>query len=47
MTLEQAGKMTALMLKWEKVFSTHEEDSGRTDAIMHTIPTGDAVPIRE
>lgn len=35
------------MQKWEKVFSTHEEDFGRTDAVTHTIPTGDAVPVRE
>lgn len=26
---EQAGKLTTLLLKWEKVFSKHEEDFGR------------------
>ncbi|XP_029967090.1 LOW QUALITY PROTEIN: uncharacterized protein LOC115402705 [Salarias fasciatus] len=47
LTTEQAGRLTALIQKWEKVFSKHEEDFGRTDAVTHTIPTGDAVPIRE
>lgn len=36
---EEQGQLAALLQKWEKVFSTHEEDFGRTDAVKHCIPT--------
>lgn len=29
------------------IFSQHDEDYGRTDTILHQIPTGDAAPIRQ
>lgn len=47
LTAEQQGKLTALLQKWKKVFSTNEEDFGRTDVVRHQIPTGSAAPIRE
>ncbi|XP_038162776.1 uncharacterized protein LOC119797673 [Cyprinodon tularosa] len=47
LTPAEAGKLTTLLQKWDKVFSKHDEDFGRTDAVKHTIPTGDACPTRE
>ncbi|KAM9757963.1 uncharacterized protein ACNS7B_005082 [Menidia menidia] len=47
LTSAEAGKLTTLLQKWEKVFSKHDEDFGRTNAVKHTIPTGDACPTRE
>lgn len=43
----QQEELCALLQKWEKVFAKHDEDFGRTDAVQHQIPTGDAAPIRE
>lgn len=34
-------------MKWQHIFSTHEEDYGCTSIIKHQIPTGNAVPVRE
>ncbi|KAL2098960.1 hypothetical protein ACEWY4_005440 [Coilia grayii] len=36
-----------LLVKWQHVFSTHDEDYGCTDIIQHQIPTGDATPVHE
>lgn len=47
LTQEEQSQLSALLQKWEKVFSAHNEDFGRTDAVKHSIPTGDAAPIRE
>lgn len=47
LTWEEQGRSTALLSRWEKVFSAHEEDFGRTSVIKHCIPTGDVAPIRE
>uniref|UniRef100_A0AAV2JWI9 Uncharacterized protein n=1 Tax=Knipowitschia caucasica TaxID=637954 RepID=A0AAV2JWI9_KNICA len=47
LTPEQSDRLALLLQKWGTVFSKHEEDFGRTDAVMHTIPTGDACPTRE
>lgn len=47
LTEEEQGQLAALLQKWERVFSTHDEDFGRMDAVRHHIPTGDAAPIRE
>lgn len=43
---EEESQLTALLQKRERVFSTHEEDFGRTDTVKHSIPTG-AAPVRE
>lgn len=47
LTQEEQGRLTALLSRWEKVFSAHDEDFGRTDVIKHCIPTGNAASIRE
>uniref|UniRef100_A0AAV2IZ80 Reverse transcriptase n=1 Tax=Knipowitschia caucasica TaxID=637954 RepID=A0AAV2IZ80_KNICA len=47
LTEEEQGKLDKLLNRWRHVFSTHEEDYGRTSAVKHTITTGDANPIRE
>lgn len=47
LTQDAQGQLAALLRKWERVFSAHEEDFGRTDVVQHCIPTGDADPIRE
>lgn len=47
LTSDEQGKLSALLQKWEKVFSKNEEDFGRTNIVQHQIPTGDAPPIRE
>uniref|UniRef100_A0AAV2L2A8 Uncharacterized protein n=1 Tax=Knipowitschia caucasica TaxID=637954 RepID=A0AAV2L2A8_KNICA len=47
LTEEEQGKLDELLNRWRHVFSTHEEDYGRTSAVKHTITTGDANPIRE
>ena len=47
LTEEQQARLTSLLRKWTHVFSAHEEDSGRTSAVLHSIPTGDAPPVRQ
>ena len=47
LTEDEQGQLTALLDKWGKAFAAHEEDFGRTDAVKHGIPTGDAAPVRE
>ncbi|XP_028298571.1 uncharacterized protein LOC114460893 [Gouania willdenowi] len=44
---QQQEELGVLLQKWEKVFAKHDEDFGRTNAIQHSIHTGDATPIRE
>ena len=44
---KQREELRAMLWKWKKVFATHDEDFGQTDAVQHQIPTGDAAPIRE
>uniref|UniRef100_A0AAV2LI60 Uncharacterized protein n=1 Tax=Knipowitschia caucasica TaxID=637954 RepID=A0AAV2LI60_KNICA len=47
LTGEQQKKMNSLLDRWRSVFSQHEEDFGRTNAVKHQIPTGSAPPSRE
>ena len=44
---DQQEELRAMLTRWEKVFATHDEDFGQTDAVQHRIHTGDAAPIRE
>ena len=43
----QREELQAMLMKWMKVFATHDEDFGQTDVVQHQIHTGDAAPIRE
>lgn len=43
----QRERVDQLLAKWKCVFSQDEEDFGRTSAVLHQIPTGDAPPSRE
>lgn len=45
--MEEQQQLDQLLLKWQHVFASHEEDYGHTDAVRHRIPTGNAKPIRE
>ena len=47
LTPEQQNQLTALLRKWSPVFAAHEEDFGRTNPVLHQIPTGSAPPVRE
>lgn len=47
LTEKQQGRLAALLFKWEHVFSNHEEDFDRSNAVKHPIPTDDACPMRE
>ncbi|XP_048084297.1 uncharacterized protein LOC125284405 [Alosa alosa] len=47
LTPPQSGQLRGVLEHWQKVFSQSEEDHGRTEAVYHTIPTGDAAPIRQ
>lgn len=47
LTPDQQEKMTNLLQRWTKVFSSHDEDFGRTGVVKHQIPTGSAPPSRE
>uniref|UniRef100_A0A8C2JKG0 ribonuclease H n=1 Tax=Cyprinus carpio TaxID=7962 RepID=A0A8C2JKG0_CYPCA len=44
---EQLGQLQEFLMEWQHLFSTHDEDYGRTDVVRHQIPTGDAAPSRE
>lgn len=44
---QQQQQLQQLLIRWQHVFSTHDEDYGCTDAVKHRIPTGDAAPSRE
>lgn len=45
LSLQQQEQLQALLIKWQGVFSTNEEDFGQTDIVQHQIPTGDVPPI--
>lgn len=47
LTPDQQNKMTNLLERWKKVFSSHDEDFGCTGVVKHQIPTGAAPPSRE
>lgn len=47
LTQDQQDRMTNLLKRWKKVFSSHDEDFGCTGAVKHQIPTGSAPPSRE
>ncbi|KAK7944632.1 hypothetical protein WMY93_000360 [Mugilogobius chulae] len=47
LTTGEQQKMTALLQRWKKVFSQHDEDFGRTNIVKHQIPTGMAPPSQE
>lgn len=44
---KEQERLAALLRKWSTVFAAHEDDFGRTSAVLHQIPTGDAPPVRE
>lgn len=44
---EQMGRLQDFLREWQHLFSTHDEDYGRTDVVRQQIPTGDAAPSRE
>lgn len=44
---EQQLQLQDFLIKWQHIFSTHEEDYGCTGVVKHHIPTGDAMPGRE
>lgn len=47
LTTNQQAKLADLLQKWTCVFAAHDEDYGRTSAVMHQIPTIEAPPVRE
>lgn len=47
LSVQQKDQLENLLFKYCDVFSSHEHDYGRTDAIKHHIRTGDAQPIRQ
>lgn len=47
LTEGQQRQLTDLLHQWTHVFAAHDEDYGRTSAVLHTIPTGDAPPVRQ
>lgn len=44
---DEREQLHRLLEKWQRVFARTEEDYGRTDAVYHHIPTGEAAPIRQ
>lgn len=44
---DQQQQLRQFLMRWQHVFSSHEEDYGCTDVVTHHIPTGEAPPIRE
>lgn len=44
---DQAEKVSALLCKHRGTFSSHAQDFGYTDAVVHQIDTGSAHPIRQ
>ena len=44
---EQQLRLETLLTHWSCVFSAHEEDFGKSAAVLHHIPTGTAPPSRE
>ncbi|KAJ8375754.1 hypothetical protein SKAU_G00063340 [Synaphobranchus kaupii] len=44
LTPDQQQRFQELIRRWAGVFAAHKEDFGKTDAVLHNIPTGDAPP---
>lgn len=47
LTEQQQARLADLLRRWSGVFAEHEEDCGRTSAVLHRIPTGGAPTVRE
>lgn len=47
LTNMQREKLNALLTQYSDVFSTSDTDYGYTTTVMHSIPTGDAHPIKQ
>ncbi|XP_041915813.1 uncharacterized protein LOC121680475 [Alosa sapidissima] len=47
LTPQQRGQVERTLQQWQDVFSLSEDDHGHTSVVCHSIPTGDAAPIRE
>ncbi|XP_063075849.1 uncharacterized protein LOC134465891 isoform X1 [Engraulis encrasicolus] len=47
LTPAQRQRLQELLGLWQGIFAQSEEDYGRTSAVYHTIPTGNAAPIRQ
>lgn len=47
LSTEQQLKMDDLLQRWRGVFATGEENFGQTSAVLHSVPTGNALPSRE
>ncbi|KAL2102866.1 hypothetical protein ACEWY4_002034 [Coilia grayii] len=47
LTQEQQSRLDELLQKWSSVFAAHDEDYGKTSAVLHQIHTGNAPPVRE
>ncbi|KAJ0068233.1 hypothetical protein NL108_017965 [Boleophthalmus pectinirostris] len=47
LTSDQKQKLQALLSSYCDVFSTHDQDYGRTDFVKHSIRTGDTPPIKQ
>ncbi|KAL2102030.1 hypothetical protein ACEWY4_003791 [Coilia grayii] len=43
----QSDQLRGLLERWQPVFAQSEEDYGCTSAVYHTMPTGEAAPIRQ
>ena len=46
LTPEQEEKFVDLLLRYQHIFSLHEDDVGKTDRVKHRITTTDDVPIK-
>ncbi|XP_048853492.1 uncharacterized protein LOC125721577 [Brienomyrus brachyistius] len=44
---EEREQVQGLVTTWAGVFSSGDHDLGSTDAVRHTIPTGNGAPVRE
>lgn len=47
LTQEQQSSLDELLQRWSPVFAAHDEDYGKTSAVLHQIHTGNAPPVRE
>ncbi|KAJ8254743.1 hypothetical protein GJAV_G00196890 [Gymnothorax javanicus] len=45
LTKEEQDRLATLLRKWSTVFAADEDDFGRTSAVLHRIPTGEAPPV--
>ena len=44
---EQRKQVTALLIRYQDVFSKGDGDLGRTNLVKHSIDTGDSKPVRQ